>query len=274
MKVEYLSLYKFRITKGKIFKFSEGFSAEEYSQFKYGESITNARFSKKLYDLFITVYKDFLLNTKTKIFVVAPPYLSIPAASTYLAQNFTEKLNGYLKQRNKKNVSFLRLRVERYLSTHPPNYAELNIKERKEVIKNIQLVSIRKKNLKGATVILLDDCYMTGSTTKNSLSIFKSHKVKNVFVLTVIRCVNKNSCPCPELEFQLNHTWVSNPRRFLSILLSSTSFLTIRAVRFFIKHQDLLLKTNVLYKMSKKRRDILKNALLDRNYNTKIRASL
>lgn len=267
MKVEYLSAYKYFFKKGQIPRFSNDFSPEKYSRFKYGESSAVTCFVKQLYGMFIQKYKYFLRDTNAGIFVVTTPYKIVPTAATYLALGFAEKLNKYLRQINKKKSTFIRLR--RKFILYPLDYAKLDIKERKKTVDDIIFWPIKEKGLKGSTVILLDDCYITGAMTERLLTLFRSYKVGKVFVLTVVCCVNKKKNSCLNLESQLNHAWVSSPKRFLSILLKPTSFFVTRAARFFFEHQDLFLKKNVLSKISKKKRDIIYKAIRDEGY-TKI----
>ena len=137
---------------------SFGFSADEYSRFKFGDGTVSQSFGTALAEGFITEKLE-LNPIVQQVVVLSSPYSFIPTATFAMKDWFIFRLNRWLVQRNLPVVQ--EAKVHRTI-TYKEDYGELDAEQRMKLIGNDQF-HIDKDFLAGKTLVFLDDIRITGS---------------------------------------------------------------------------------------------------------------
>lgn len=181
-----------------------GFSADDYSRFKFGDDLVAKSFGKSLANGFI---KDFLEDSKIneQIVVISSPYCFIPTATFAMKNYFVNQLNHWLAENNLTVVQ--EAKIHRTI-TYKEDYGELNAEDRLKLIGNDSF-HIDKDFLKDKVLFFLDDIKITGSHEKMILKMVKEYGLKNnIFMLYFAELINNEIHP--NIENHLNYHYIKN----------------------------------------------------------------
>ncbi|RBQ02288.1 phosphoribosyltransferase family protein [Pedobacter miscanthi] len=235
-----------------------GFSADDYSRFKFGDDLVARSFGKALADGFIRYYLVDNLITD-QIVVISSPYSFIPTATFAMKNYFVSQLNRWLVENG--GLAVQETKVHRTI-TYKEDYGELSAEERLSLIGNDSF-HIDKDFLAGKTLLFLDDIKITGSHERMILKMAKEYGLSNeMHMLYFAELVNKNIHP--NVENFLNYHQIKSifdleeiidggnfcfNTRIVKYILNSTSssftiFLERRNADFINQLYDLSLGNN------------------------------
>jgi hypothetical protein len=137
---------------------SFGFSAADYSRFKFGDNAVAAHYGRALANGFI---EEVLIPQKIngQIVVISSPYSFIPTATFAMKNYFVFQLNRWLAENQLPVVQ--ETKVHRTI-TYKEDYGALDAAQRMSLISNDSF-HIDADFLKGKVLVFLDDIKITGS---------------------------------------------------------------------------------------------------------------
>ncbi|WP_316810236.1 phosphoribosyltransferase family protein [Pedobacter heparinus] len=207
---------------------SFGFSADDYSQFKFGDDLVAKKFGKDLADGFI---KDFLEDNllSEQIVVISSPYCFIPTATFAMKNYFVYQLNHWLVENGRMVVQ--EAKVHRTI-TYKDDYGALSAEDRIKLIGNDSF-HIDKDFLKDKVLFFLDDIKITGSHEKMILKMVKEYELKNeIYMLYFAELVNQDVHP--NVENYLNYHKVRSIFDLDEIIRSGNFCFNTRIVKYIL----------------------------------------
>lgn len=178
---------------------SFGFSADDYSLFKFGDDRVAHHFGRELAHGFIKGFLEDNLVSE-QIVVISSPYSFIPTATFAMKNYFVKYLNRWLADHG--HLVVQETKVHRTI-TYKEDYGELDADERLKLIENDSF-HIDRDFLEGKVLFFLDDIKITGSHEKMILKMVREYGLKNdIFMLYFAELVN-HDIP-PNIENYLNY---------------------------------------------------------------------
>jgi hypothetical protein len=181
-----------------------GFSAEEYSKFKYGSKRVSRLFGKELGEMFfksLTIRDELEQIKATPIVVSSAPFKFIPVASTILKDYFVSAFN---EQWSKENEPIIDLKITRGHS-YNDDYGAMSEIERYKVISSDNFY-IDKVLIQEKTLILIDDIRISGSHERVMLKLLEDAQFEGtVFFVYYAAYLGEGS---PTIENDLNYAFV------------------------------------------------------------------
>ncbi|MDG1328280.1 MAG: phosphoribosyltransferase family protein [Flavobacteriaceae bacterium] len=207
-----------------------GFSAKEYSKFKFGSSKVGQLFGDELFEKLIDL-KESELSSYNKIYVFTSPYDFIPTATNTIFESFFDKLSKHLTSR-----CIVEKRKIHRNTTYTNDYGALSKDQRMKLISND---SFKLKNdFEGnELLIFLDDIKITGSHEFVVKKTLKENKITNdVFFIYHAILDNKNIDPT--FENYLNYSYVKSVNEILNIYKKSDFVLNTRFTKYILQLSD------------------------------------
>ena len=204
-----------------------GFSAKEYSKFKFGSSKVGQLFGDELFEKLINL-KESELSSYNKIYVFTSPYDFIPTATNTIFESFFDKLSKHLTSR-----CIVEKRKIHRNTTYTNDYGALSKDQRMKLISND---SFKLKNdFEGnELLIFLDDIKITGSHEFVVKKTLKENRIKNdVFFIYHAILDNKNIDPT--FENYLNYSYVKGVNEILKIYNESDFVLNTRFTKYILQ---------------------------------------
>lgn len=207
-----------------------GFSADDYSRFKFGDEAVAKAFGIALANGFIE--ERLLLNPiHQQIVVVSSPYSFIPTATFAMKNHFVYQLNQWLAEHGFPVVQ--EAKVHRTI-TYKEDYGELNAEERINLISKDSF-HIDKTFIAGKTLLFLDDIKITGSHERMILKMIKEYDLQNeILMLYFAELVNKNIHP--NFENHLNYHHVRSIFDLDQIINSNHFAINTRLVKYLLNY--------------------------------------
>lgn len=208
--------------------FDFGFSADDYSRFKFGDDLVSKAFGKDLAAGFIKYYLQENLITE-QIVVISSPYCFIPTATFAMKNAFVSHLNRWLVAHG--GLVVQEAKVHRTI-TYKEDYGGLSAEERMSLIGNDSF-HIDKDFLTGKTLLFLDDIKITGSHERMILKMVKEYGLKNdIHMLYFAELVNKDIHP--NVENHLNYHLVKSIFDLEEIIKSGNFAVNTRIVKYLL----------------------------------------
>ncbi|WP_316814919.1 phosphoribosyltransferase family protein [Pedobacter nyackensis] len=205
-----------------------GFSADDYSQFKFGDDKVARKFGKDLADGFIKSFLEDNLIVE-QIVVISSPYCFIPTATFAMKNYFVNQVNHWLVENGRMVVQ--EAKVHRTI-TYKDDYGELSAEDRMKLIGNDSF-HIDKEFLKDKVLFFLDDIKITGSHEKMILKMVKEYGLKNdIFMLYFAELVNRDIHP--NVENHLNYHKVRSIFDLDEIIKSGNFCFNTRIVKYIL----------------------------------------
>lgn len=205
-----------------------GFSADDYSRFKFGDDLVSKAFGKDLAAGFIKYYLQENLITE-QIVVISSPYCFIPTATFAMKNAFVSHLNRWLVAHG--GLVVQEAKVHRTI-TYKEDYGGLSAEERMSLIGNDSF-HIDKDFLTGKTLLFLDDIKITGSHERMILKMVKEYGLKNdIHMLYFAELVNKDIHP--NVENHLNYHLVKSIFDLEEIIKSGNFAVNTRIVKYLL----------------------------------------
>lgn len=205
-----------------------GFSANDYSRFKFGDDLVSKAFGKDLAAGFIKYYLQENLITE-QIVVISSPYCFIPTATFAMKNAFVSHLNRWLVAHG--GLVVQEAKVHRTI-TYKEDYGGLSAEERMNLIGNDSF-HIDKDFLAGKTLLFLDDIKITGSHERMILKMVKEYGLKNdIHMLYFAELVNKDIHP--NVENHLNYHLVKSIFDLEEIIKSGNFAVNTRIVKYLL----------------------------------------
>ncbi|WGQ11111.1 phosphoribosyltransferase family protein [Pedobacter gandavensis] len=205
-----------------------GFSADDYSRFKFGDDLVSKAFGKDLAAGFIKYYLQENLITE-QIVVISSPFCFIPTATFAMKNAFVSHLNRWLVAHG--GLVVQEAKVHRTI-TYKEDYGGLSAEERMNLIGNDSF-HIDKDFLTGKTLLFLDDIKITGSHERMILKMVKEYGLKNdIHMLYFAELVNKDIHP--NVENHLNYHSVKSIFDLDEIIKSGNFAVNTRIVKYLL----------------------------------------
>lgn len=209
---------------------SLGFSADDYSRFKFGDEAVAKTFGTDLANGFIEKLKVDPIHQQ--IVVISSPYSFIPTATFALKNHFVYQLNQWLADHDFPVVQ--EAKVHRTV-TYKEDYGELNAEERINLISKDSF-QIDKAFIKGKTLLFLDDVKITGSHERMILKMVHNYELQNkVWMLYFAELINKNIHP--NFENYLNYHQVKSIFDLHEIVNSNHFCINTRLVKYLLNYE-------------------------------------
>jgi len=207
-----------------------GFSAKEYSKFKFGSSSIGNKFGKDLFEKLISS-KDRELKAYDKIYVFTSPYDFIPTATNTIFESFFDKLSIHLTSR-----CIVEKRKIHRNTTYTNDYGALSKDQRMKLISNDSF-KLKNEFEGNELLIFLDDIKITGSHEFVVKKTLKENKITNdVFFMYHAILDNKNIDPT--FENYLNYSYVKSVNEILKIYNKSDFVLNTRFTKYILQLSD------------------------------------
>lgn len=207
-----------------------GFSAKEYSKFKFGSSSIGNKFGKDLFEKLINS-KNRELKAYDKIYVFTSPYDFIPTATNTIFESFFDKLSKRLTSK-----CVVEKRKIHRNTTYTNDYGALSKDQRMKLISNDSFNL--KNDFKGnELLIFIDDIKITGSHEFVVKKTLKENRIKNdIFLIYHAILDNKNIDPT--FENYLNYSYVKDVNEILKIYNESDFVLNTRFTKYILQLSD------------------------------------
>lgn len=209
---------------------SFGFSAKDYSKFKFGSSKIGQLFGDGLFKKLINS-KNSEINSYKKIYIFTSPYDFIPTATNTIFDSVFDKLSKHL---NTKCVVEKR-KIHRN-TTYTDDYGSLSKDQRMKLISNDSF-NLKNDFEGNELLIFLDDIKITGSHEFVVKKTLNENRIKNdVFFMYHAILNNKNIDPT--FENYLNYNYVRGVDEILKIHNESDFVLNTRFTKYILKLND------------------------------------
>jgi len=204
-----------------------GFSAKEYSKFKFGSSKIGQLFGDELFEKLIDL-KESELSSYKKIYVFTSPYDFIPTATNTIFESFFDKLSKHLT-----SECVVEKRKIHRNTTYTNDYGALSKDQRMKLISND---SFKLKNdFEGnELLIFLDDIKITGSHEFVVKKTLKENRIKND-VFFIYHAILDNNNIDPTFENYLNYSYVKGVNEIQKIYNESDFVLNTRFTKYILQ---------------------------------------
>jgi len=205
-----------------------GFSADDYSRFKFGDDAVAKAFGINLANGFI---RDFLEDNLfyEQIVVLSSPYCFIPTATFAMKNYFIYQLNDWLVENGRPVVQ--EAKVHRTI-TYKDDYGELSAEDRLKLIGNDSF-HIDRDFLADKVLFFLDDIKITGSHEKMILKMVKEYGLKNeIYMLYFAELVNSDIHP--NIENFLNYHQIKSVFDLDPVIRSGNFCFNTRIVKYIL----------------------------------------
>ena len=238
-----------------------GFSAADYSRFKFGDDAVAQKFGTDLANQFIRQYLQHNPIT-AQIVVISSPYSFIPTATFALKNHFVFTLNRWLAHHGYMVVQ--ETKVHRTI-TYKDDYGELNAEERMTLIGNDSF-HIDKDFLTGKTLVFLDDIKITGSHERMINKMLEAYGLLNeVHLLYFAELENKTIHP--KIENYLNYYDVKSIFDLDHIIKKERFLMNTRIVKYILNADSNSFKV-FIQNHSENFTNLLYNLALGNGYHT------
>lgn len=213
---------------------SFGFSAVDYSRFKYGDDAVAANFGTALATGFIN---DVLAKTgvSKQLVVISSPYSFIPTATFAMKNYFVFGLNRWLAQNGLPVVE--ETKVHRTI-TYKEDYGALDAEQRMNLISNDGF-HIDAAFLQDKVLVFLDDIKITGSHERMITKMLNAYNLHNeAYMLYFAELCNGDIHP--NIENYLNYHEVKTIFDLDRIINSGHFCINTRIVKYILNyaHKD------------------------------------
>lgn len=202
------------------------FSPVEYSRFKFGDQSAAKKMGFALADAFFKAHAaDLVLNQTV---VVPSPYSYVKNAASCMAHYFYKRINHLLAEHLDTHVEWNL--ISRKLS-YTSDFGFLDEKQRKALLEGDSFF-FNSAFLKGKTVILIDDVFITGTHEKKlRQQIDLNCEPAKVFFLYFGK---KSGADFPEVEAYLNFAGISDVRDYINIINENNYEILIRPIKYLM----------------------------------------
>lgn len=213
-----------------VHKFSQigeqaGFSAEEYSMFKFGSDLYAKNFGHQLAERFFEEHSDWLIANEC--LVIPSPYNYVKNAATVMTRHFMNRLNELLVEASGKHAEYMT--VQRKVS-YTNDYGFLSKERRKGLIDN-DTFFINNEYVYGKALIFIDDVRITGTHEDKLVEVLEHRGLSNpVFFLYFGEYFGSD----PAIEAQLNFTAVKSPSDFVKITYQHNHHMIVRPIKYML----------------------------------------
>jgi hypothetical protein len=208
-----------------------GFSAEEYSKFKYGSKRVSRNFGTELGNAFgksLYIKDELAALTDKELVVCSAPYKYIPVASTILKDYFISAFN---EEWTISNPPVIDMKVSRGHS-YNDDYGAMSEADRDKAISSDDFY-IDKLLIQGKTLILIDDIRISGSHERRMLKLLEEAEYAGtVFFVYYAALVSSVD---PTIENKLNYAFVKDLLSIDQIVKNDEFIFNTRVVKFILK---------------------------------------
>lgn len=218
------------------------FSAEEYSQFKFGSKSIARVYGRELAQKFIStehylnIVQDLKKNPTKKIIVMSSPYVHIPTATWAMKDYFVRDLNQSLYKWGLTPVTETKIHRK---SSYKEEYGEMSKDERMAVM-NGDHFSVDGLLLANNICLFLDDIVITGAHETRICQMLKNYNLtegQNYFLYFAQLLSTETD---PKIENFLNYNYVKNLVRLNKIIENHEFQMNTRVVKYILDadHED------------------------------------
>ncbi len=232
-----------------------GFSAVDYSKFKYGAINIAREFGYLLADRFIeNCFKDHY-NGK-QIVVLPSAYSYIPTASFFMKVFFVEKLNLFLYKNGYPIVQ--ETKINRTV-TYREDYGEMSAQDRYNLISGDSF-HVDKAYIEDKQLLFLDDIKITGTHERIIIKMLNDAQISNdCYMLYFAELINSNISP--KFENYLNNYFVKDLEKVNDIIKNENFIFNTRVVKYILNADPAEFKAFISKQTTDFKRDILFQAI-------------
>lgn len=209
------------------------FSAADYSKFKYGSKRAAMNIGRKLairYYRHIRKNDDLLRQIRSRqIVVIPPPYDFVPTAGYAMKDYFVQYLNPCLIRNNIHPVQETKIHRTR---SYNHEYGTMSSEERKKAISSDGF-HIDKAFVNNKFCIFLDDIRITGAHEHRVSEMVEKANPDILFQFLFFISL-KNDSISPEIEYELNHSFVKDLSDIDAIIRQDGFLFNTRVVKFIL----------------------------------------
>ena len=207
-----------------------GFSAIEYSKFKFGDKDIARRYGHQLAEAFIR--KNHMRLTK-QIVVCSSPYCFIPTATYAMKDYFVQVLNEWLMNTGHPVVQ--ELQIYRTI-TYKEDYGALSADERMKLIgkASFHIDASFIKNGADKLVLFLDDIKITGSHERVVARMIHDYGIIDVDHMFLYFAELVNPQIHPRIENDLNYAYVKDLLCLDKVIKNSNFLFNTRVVKYIL----------------------------------------
>lgn len=204
-----------------------GFSASDYSKFKFGSSNVGAEFGKDLFNKLVHSKGSDLLSYK-KIYVFTSPYDYIPTATNTIFNTFFDQLTKFMT----KKCIVEKRKIHRN-TTYTNDYGSLSKEERMHLISNDRF-DLENDFGGDELLIFLDDIKITGS---HEYVVKRTLDDKNITndTLFLYHAILQNDTVNPTFENYLNYKYVKGVKEITELYNNSDFVLNTRFTKYLLQ---------------------------------------
>lgn len=227
------------------------FLPDEYSRFKFGDTLIAEKFGKELFEYFKNNLLPELINMQLNFLIFSSPYAQIPTSSYYLTESFYAAFSNYLSKYKINHITLNFGKIRR-CQTYTEDYGSLSAEDRFNLIKNDTYEFVTMPSVRDIC-IFIDDISITGSHQRVVEKLLDKCFIKTKSVFLYYAKLN-NPTIAPSFENTLNYHFTSNVKKVTDIILSDTYKITTRTTKYILslKTKELDYLISKLMKMQKK----------------------
>ncbi len=212
----------------------EGFCPSDYSRLKHGDAKALARYGYELADFFFDRFKEDLYGEPQQ-FIIAPfAYMHVQTAAANMMEWFHERLGARLRAAGLPNLE--QMHIFKYVSSHSQdhNYARVSIEERAKILSATKL-SIDRERLKGKTLVIIDDAFITGSSERKVLETVRGVGAREIVTLYILRMDERVASTDPGVESRINQTHIKRLDDLVPIFQPGAYRVNLRNCKFILE---------------------------------------
>ncbi len=210
---------------GQIAVAAGGVNLEEYSRFKHGDGEAAASYGAMLAREFVEVHPS-TLNSEP-LLVTSSAYKVAPSAAHSLVAPFVAELQRITGTQTNANA----FKIDRAVLTDG-DYASLSVEERQQTMERNGLSLPEGLDLRGQSVVLLDDILVTGSHEVVTRKLLDEASAKAIYCGYILRVNGGESFP--EVEALINTQVVRNVDDILAITQEPNFIPNARLCKFIL----------------------------------------
>lgn len=201
------------------------FIPSEYSMLKFGSDSIARKYGYELAAKFFAAYSSLLLSNPCV--VIPSPYNHVENAATIMTKHFINKINMLLTEANGEHVEYSIIHRK---VTYTNDYGFLSKEKRKDLIDK-DTFYFNRQFVEGKTLIFIDDVRITGSHEEKVISVMEDESLTNQAIFLYYGQYFGNS---PDIEAQLNFSYVQEPRLYLSLVLQGKCHVIVRTIKYLL----------------------------------------
>jgi hypothetical protein len=224
-----VSLFRISSAQGQLRVAGNGFDAEDYSRFKYGDALVAESYAEGLTAALLES-GHLAVDSATPLVITTAPFKFLATAAFELAEQVRRRLDAALPG----HVGMAPLHMRH---VDPGNYSVHGHDDRRRIQEEAGLY-VSRDDVLGKRVLLVDDAVVTGAAEARAVEVLTGAggtPVVGAYVVEVDQDLGRDR---PSIEDELNHAFVRDLDSLLEIFRYGRVVLNIRTVKYVLSWPD------------------------------------